>query len=65
MPSEILLDRLVMAYRINDRILQEIQVDAWLHPTAVPEEILVDMALLYAEMTELIPQSHLLAIYGL
>lgn len=63
--DESVLDSLILAYRINYRVLQEIQDDPWSHPDAVPEEILIDMALLWEKMIDYIPESHSLKILSM
>jgi hypothetical protein len=65
MSDESIIDRLVTAYLINERILKEIMVDPWSHPCAVPEEIMCDMATLWSEMIECIPESHSLRILSI
>lgn len=60
-----MLDNRMMAYRINNRILQEIMTDPWTHPDAVPEEIMIDMSHLWMEMIDLIPESHSLQILAM
>lgn len=58
MPSdEAILDRLIMAYKVNYHVLKAGHYDR--------EQVLIDMAALWIEMVERIPESHSLQILSL
>lgn len=63
--SEDILDRLVLAYNINYRVMKEIQANPLTHAEVEPEEVMMNMAELWVEMVEYIPESHSLRILSM
>lgn len=61
--DDIILDRLILAYRVNYRVLQD--AERGQYPGYSTEQILIDMSALWIEMVERIPESHSLRILSL
>lgn len=61
--EDLVLDRLVLAYRVNYRVLLDAQRGQY--PGCSTEQILIDMCALWIEMVDRIPETHSLQILSL
>ncbi len=61
-PDDHWMDYYATIYRVNQKTLKEIQINAWLHPTVIPEDMVREMDFAWDQMLQMVPESFMLEI---